>query len=94
MFAFFFAARSSVSGAVDVSETSERIGIRTAEHKEIHALISYKGMYNPVIFLSKEKISRKFATILIKIIFFELIFDKVDSLWLWDLEEQSWLKLE
>ena len=40
----FFAARSSVSGAVDVSETSERIGIRTAEHKEIHALISYKGM--------------------------------------------------
>ena len=92
---FFFAARSSVSGAVDVSETSERIGIRTAEHKEIHALISYKGMYNPVIFfLSKEKISRKFATILIKIIFFEPIFDKVDSLWLWDLEEQSWLKLE
>ena len=65
----FFAARSSVSGAVDVSETSERIGIRTAEHKEIHALISYKGMYNPVnFFLSKEKISRKFATILIKII--------------------------
>ena len=52
---FFFAARSSVSGAVDVSETSERIGIRTAEHKEIHALISYKGMYNPVNFFVQRK---------------------------------------
>ena len=53
---FFAAARSSVSGAVDVSETSERIGIRTAEHKEIHALISYKGMYNPVNFFYPKKI--------------------------------------
>ena len=33
---------SSVSGN-DVSETSEALGIRNAEHREIHALISYKG---------------------------------------------------
>ena len=33
---------SSVSGN-DVSETSEALGIRNAEHREIHALISFKG---------------------------------------------------
>ena len=27
----------------EVSETSEQLGIRNAEHREIHSLISYKG---------------------------------------------------
>ena len=54
---FIFFSRSSVSGGVDVSETSERIGIRTAEHKEIHALISYKGISKE---MPKYKLQQKF----------------------------------